>query len=739
MICSFFFEMEDYVMGKVSYNILILFFFTSALIFYGHGQSIKEYDKITNEYFNSTIYLKTEIDQENSIKTLKTIADDYDLTVAKIIPNHDGTTDIFVYSHDNKYTDKFLYSNKFVNNKGHSGEITLTLYNKGIFIRALDNLESIGVQGKYTIHAIEPSDMENIIKKINSDYSKILTIYANQKLKNTFTTNVDEIKYFYGIILIAILFSTLLICYLYDVRSIKKEIAVKSLFGYGVSDIFYDNFIDKALKPIAVSVLISELIATIFFIFNKNISNIETLKYFLIGSLKFSIILVLVLIVTFSITLLVNIMRKSQKLNIVSYIKGMNVSGNILSILVKMGSTLLIIIFFGLTVISWNFVAEKREAINSWEKTKNYYSLNIYVPQFIIQNKKNSAEFEKTHRAIWSFLNDKNGIMFYKVTNKINPNPVLIHGVEKDIPFVYINENYLHKNLVFDTSDNRIISVNESDINSLTLLVPLQYKSYEKELRQIIHEKHVFDKYISEDIINERITGKPNSVDLSEKELSNPDITEKLVYIKDNQKLFTYAAGGDFVINGIYALVSGKNMGLNVYTPSLNKIHVNTVDIDRLNKETKLFLNDLGYGVVDTDFASVYHQNAEDIRYFKNIMMFSISVFVLNFVFLIFSLLYYLEVYFINNKKRIAIKNFLGYSFLSRNKKAFISLFVQDMVIVAISIIFGFLAEKTVIGLKILVPILIICLLTLLFDILCSIIFLKMRESMFLAETLKGE
>lgn len=726
-------------MGKVTYNILMLFFFISALIFYGHGQSIKEYDKITNEYFNSTIYLKTETDQDNSIKTLKTIADDYDLTIAKIIPNHDGTTDIFVYSHDNKYTDKFLYSNKFVNNKGHLGEITLTLYNKGIFIRTLDDLENIGIQGQYTIHATEPSDIENIIKKINSDYSKILTIYANQKLKNTFTANVDETKYFYGIILIAILFSTLLICYLYDVRSIKKEIAVKSLFGYGVMDIFYDNFIDKALKPITVSVLISELIATVFFIFNKNINNIETLKYFLIGSLKFTIILVLVLVVTFFIILLVNIMRKSQKLNIVSYIKGMTVSGNILSILVKMGSTLLIIIFFGLTVISWNFIAEKREAINSWDETKNYYSLNIYVPQFIIQNKKKSAEFEKTHRAIWSFLNDKNGIMFYKVTNKINPNPVLIHGVEKDISFVYINENYLYKNLVFDTSDNRIISVNESDTNSLTLLVPLQYKSYEDELRQTIHEKHVFDKYISEDIINERITGKPNSEDLSKKELNNPNITEKLVYIKDNQKLFTYAAGGDFVTNGIYALVNEKNMGLNVYTPSLNKIFVNSVDINRLNKETKLFLNDLGYGVVDTDFDSVYHQNSEDIRHFKNIMMFSISVFVLSFVFLIFSLLFYLEVYFMNNKKRIAIKIFLGYSFFLRNKNTFISLFVQDIFIVAISILFGFLAEKTVIGLKILVPILIICLLTLLFDILCSIVFLKMRESKFLVETLKGE
>ena len=726
-------------MVKKTFNILILLFFTSVLIFYGHGQSIKEYDIITNKYFNSTIYLKTEIDQEDTIRMLKIIADENDMTISKIIPNHDGTTDIFIYSHDNSYTDKFLYSQRFVSNKGHLGEITSTFYNKGIFIKTLDDLKNIGTEGKYTIHVNEPFNLENTIKKINSDYSETLTVYLNQNLKNTFITNVDQIKYIYGIILIAIFFSTLLTCLLYDIKSMKKEIAVKNLFGYGVKAIFYDIFMDKVLKPIAVSVLISEPIAIIFFIFNKNIKNIETFKSFIIGSLKFTMIFVVMLIVTFSIALLVNIAGKSQKLNIVSYIKGMTVSRNILSIFVKMVSTLLIIIFLGLIVISYRFVSEKKAAINSWEKTKDYYSLNIYVPQYIFENNKNSAKFEKTHSAIWNFFNEKNGIMFYKATNKINPNSALINGAETDIPFIYINSNYLHKNLVFDKSDNRVASINDSDNNSLTLLVPQQYKPYEEELRQAIHKKHVFDKYISEDIINERITGKPNSVDLSKKNLNNPDITEKFVYIKDNQKLFTYAAGENFVTDGIYAVVNGENMGLNVYTPSLNKIYINTADINRLNRETKLFFSDLGYGEIDTDFASVYNQNAEDIRYFKNIMMFSILIFVLSLVFLIFSLFFYLEIYYINNKKRIAIKTFLGYSFLSRNRNVFIGLFVQDMIIVAISIMFAFFAENKIVGLKIYMPILAICLLTLLFDMICSIIFLKGRESKFTAEILKGE
>ena len=52
---------------------------------------------------------------------------------------------------------------------------------------------------------------------------------------------------------------------------------------------------------------------------------------------------------------------------------------------------------------------------------------------------------------------------------------------------------------------------------------------------------------------------------------------------------------------------------------------------------------------------------------------------------------------------------------------------------------FAFFAENKIVGLKIFMPILAICLLTLLFDMICSIIFLKGRESKFTAEILKGE
>lgn len=739
-------------MIKKIYNGLILFFFTAILIFYGNGLAIREYDKITNEFFNATIYLNTAISQENAIRELKAIADEYDLTVAKFIPNDSGGTDIFVYSHKNKYTHDFLFSNRFIKDLNHDQTVTYsndlteinaemiqTFSNKGIFIRPLDHLKNIGVEGKYALNVDDASNIENLVNEINSIYGNKLTMYYNQRLQNTFAGIVNSLKYDYGMILIVMLFITLLTSFLYDIKSRKKEIAVKRLLGYGTGAVFYDIFIKQAVKPIVFSVLLSELIVIPFFVFNKNIKNLDILKYFLKGSLKFSILFAAVFMTVFALFLLINIASKSEKIHIVSYINGKKPSKNTLSVLVKMGSTLIIIVAFGISAVSWDFISEKKEAVHRWEETKNYATLNIYVPDYIFQNKKRAAEFEQTHKIIWNYLNEKNGLIFYKTTNKINQNPLLIDNKEVDVPFVYINENYLSENPVLDTTGNRISSIDNSDHNAITVLVPMHYKPYEEELRQIIHRKHVYDKYISEDIIKERITGEKNTVDLSTDNLNNPNITEKFIYIKDNQSLFTYTAGGDFVTDGILAIVTGENMGLNVYTPSFNTIKVKYDDINELNKEIRVLFNDLGYGEVDTDFASVYQQNAEDVRYFKNMMGFSLIVFVLSLIFLVFSLLFYLEIYFQNNKKRIAIKNFLGFNFFSRNKKVFIGLFVQDAMIIATSLAIVFFISNKVVGFQILKPILASCSLVLLFDTFCSTLVLKGRESKLMAETLKGE
>ena len=110
-------------MVKKTFNILILLFFTSVLIFYGHGQSIKEYDIITNKYFNSTIYLKTEIDQEDTIRMLKIIADENDMTISKLFQTMTALQ-IFSYIHTTIVIRINFCIPRFVSNKGHLSEIT---------------------------------------------------------------------------------------------------------------------------------------------------------------------------------------------------------------------------------------------------------------------------------------------------------------------------------------------------------------------------------------------------------------------------------------------------------------------------------------------------------------------------------------------------------------------------------------------------------------------------------------
>lgn len=735
-------------MVKRIYNSLIIFFFVMVFLFYGDSLSIKEFDKITNEYFNATIYLESDVNQEKLINTLKEIADEYNLTIAKVLPDYSGGTNVFVYSKDNKYTYEFLASNGFIS--GYNNQMTSssqnakaytvqTFYNKAISIKPLNDLENKGVEGKYTLNINDSLTLENLIKDINIKYNDVLTVYPNQRLQNTFLAPVDSLRYHFLIFLIGILFITLLTAFLYDIKSRRKEVAIRRLFGYDTKTIFYDIFKNKVIMPIIFSIIFSEIGVVVFFVFNKNIKNLKILSFFLWGSMKFVVPFVVVLMVVFTLLLLSNITQTSKKVHIVSDIKGRETSGNMLSILVKMGSTLLIIVIFGIVFVSWQFIADKKEAVNRWEETKKYATLNIYKPEYIGADKKREAEFEQAYRTIWSYLNAKDGIMFYKRYSKINQSPINIDNKEVDVPFIYINNNYLRENIILDASGSRIDASYQENSDGIQIFIPMKYKPYENELRQIIHQKHVFDKYIAEDIIKEWITGEKNTVDLSKQKLDDPNITETFIYIKDNQSLFTYTSGEDFIKDGILAVVDEQNMGLNIYMPSLPNMNVKYDNIDMLNNEIRILFSKLGYGAVDTDFNSVYQQNADDVRYFENMMGFSLIVFVLSLMFLILSLLFYIEVYYIKNKKIIAIKNFLGFSFISRNIGVFVSLLIQDIVIIAVGFIIGAFVESKVVGLNILHSILVFSLFVLLFDTLCAVFALKIRENRFMVKTLKGE
>jgi|GEM_PF-2545955 len=743
-------------MVKKIYNGLILFFFISLLIFYGNRLSIREYEKITNDFFNATIYLKTEVSQENTIKVLMSIADEYDWTIVKLNPSHKGGRDLFVYSHNNKYVHDFLFSNGFIKELTQDQRITYTndlavkntgtihtFYNKEIAIRPLTQLHNTGVEGKYTLHVENPSNIGHLVDEINDRYGKQLMMYANENFPNTFTGNVESLKYYYGMILVAILFITLLTSFLYDIESRKKEIAIKRLLGYSIEAIFFDIFKNQAIKPIVFSVLLSELMVIPFFIFHKNIKSLNVLKTFLKGSVTFSILFAAIFMVIFGLFLLINLTRKSERIHMVSYLKGKVTSKSTLSVLVKMGSTLVIILTFGASAVSWNFVSNKLEALHRWEGTKNYATLKVYIPNDILHNPKRAAEFERTHKAIWNYLNEKDGLLFYKTTNRININPWFVDNKEVEVPFIYINENYLKENPVLDISGNRIVSVDHSDSNTITILVPSRYQPYMDELKEILHKKHVWDRYISEDIIRERTSDEEITSNLVEENLNNPEIRENFIYIKDSQPLFTYAPGGDFVTDGVLAVVNGGNMGLNVYTPSSfgssAGIKAKYSDINELHNETRVLFKDLGYGEVESDFDSVYQQNAEDVDYFKTLLNFSLIVFVLSLLFLIFSLLFYIEIYIQNNRKKIAVKNSLGYNFFSRNKLFFISLFLQDGVMIVIGLMVGSFITNFIVGIQILGAIWRISLMVLLFDICCSAWILKTRESKFIAETLKGE
>lgn len=76
----------------------------------------------------------------------------------------------------------------------------------------------------------------------------------------------------------------------------------------------------------------------------------------------------------------------------------------------------------------------------------------------------------------------------------------------------------------------------------MTVLVPEKYRAIEKELMRYIPGEHRFQYYVSKTKYKEAL-GEIKDAERTIKELleKNPDgITEKIIYIKNNQALFSF-------------------------------------------------------------------------------------------------------------------------------------------------------------------------------------------------------
>lgn len=124
---------------------------------------------------------------------------------------------------------------------------------------------------------------------------------------------------------------------------------------------------------------------------------------------------------------------------------------------------------------------------------------------------------------------------------------------------VFINDEYLHVNPIYDTKGN-LVSIN-SDIasnNKITVLVPEKYLKDEAVIRQSLTEWYKFSRYLS----------------LPYVEQDEKDVQVDILYVADEQTYFAFSPRHEHIRNNYIkdpfaVIVTNNNMDISIYANSV--------------------------------------------------------------------------------------------------------------------------------------------------------------------------
>lgn len=312
--------------------------------------------------------------------------------------------------------------------------------------------------------------------------------------------------------------------------------------------------------------------------------------------------------------------------------------------------------------------------VAKWEKLKNYQDFNFgYIDQFPTQDKViNELESSKKAQELYRICEEKGGILLnfslYSdlVTNA--KNKILI-----------TNANYIYLEEIKDIYGNNIKDINP---DKLTILVPLKYKGYEHEVKEVI-EKRILDLrfYIEE------IYMKSKNTTL----VLESDIEFEIKYIKDNQKAFLYTKikdfmGNNYATNSIFVCVNsdiiGKSVCLAEMTKTNFKAYVGDSSFDTVDLNTSI--RSLSASNMIKIYNSYDNNLAVNIMEMHRVLKSYEQIGLILLIIQICVSMTNIYIYHENFKQIHCIKKISGYSFLRRHGMYILMLVLEVLILISI-------------------------------------------------------
>lgn len=521
------------------------------------------------------------------------------------------------------------------------------LTRKEIRIKRFSSIDENIINGDYHLRGSD-KDIAKFVNDLNNDSkSKINAEIVNKTIVSSDYTQSQVILY---LVSTFILVSALLFCLLIYNGSISKELTISMLLGYKKMILCVKKSIALIWVPIVISIIIQVILL-------YSLVKPDTTIGFLFSAKK-NIAIILLIGLCICIIELILLSIKINSINLLSFLKGYRKTYRRTSYVFKILSIILTMSMIVISVFGFEEYIYLRGYINIWEKSSNYANIACAWPQSYI---KDNSKFQKVVvpklNNLWDKLDEEGAILFLAPNisgNEIAEDEQYLNSREFRGNYAYINSNYLNLAGIRDINGDDIEKYKLKS-NEWIVFVPenMKIRDFDKKMT---HKSHITQS------------------------VNKKNITEKYVFVKRNQRVFSFdiSKGVDNVgfQNIVLILIDGKEVlpDQSIKLPSLvnGNFHPYIDNPKKAYDSIKKIISSTHSDAFILYVNSVY----SEVNWVVNerrieAMVYAIGV-LLSLIILITILKIDMETYFYSNGQRIYVSNLLGYKFVDIHRKQII-------------------------------------------------------------------
>ena len=569
----------------------------------------------------------------------------------------DSSEKMTLYVSGNKYPDFFNQiniSNDEIKQIQNDDAINKPLFNpnKSCDICNFKALKDKSLSRTYYVYPAEKGNEFKIFLEDNYDvvfFTSDELLYINS-------------KYMEQIPGAAIMFIALMVFWAFWIVNEYQLNAVKKLQGFSDFNCGYKLYCDFVTINL-IAIIIVQVIQLIICGLYNNLTNYQSLFY---DSIENSAKIFVAATIAGLIVLLL-----FYNSNVNYALKGKRPTNLLLSISAILKIITIIFLCASVFTISDN-IANTSITLKQTERfneISNYRSPEFRLTsgsgEYIEQFENNASEFYKRINGV--LISDRN---LQKARLSI--------GEEDNIEdnTIYINNEYLRLNPIYDSSDNVVI-IDEKDIssNEIIVLVPEKYRNCEEEIYTKFVEWYKFARYVTNSSEN------------------NLNVIVEILFVKEEQTYFAYNTEleqieHNYITDPFAVIVTNDNMDDSYYANFL--LNSEMLLIDNLEQTAdEIFLTAKESGIFNdlSNLPTIGSKVDNIMQHSKNkTIMYSVILIVSIFIVCLISS-YIIKCYVYQNRKLFFVKKMSGYSFWSIYGK-FISLVLIVQIILFIAIKF---------------------------------------------------